>query len=136
MRFNINIHNRNHVLKNILGNLEHIITTVKLNKNELTVVNYHGTQKKFLANFETQLRYFKNRFHIISPEMLPVFFSGELKHIEKSLLLITFDDGIQNNLYAAEILNKHNIKAYFFIIPDFINFPSKNQNEYFFDCSF
>ena len=130
MKVDFKIHNRNHIIKNIFGNTEYLFTNSGLKKNELTVINYHGTQKKYLSNLKKQLNFFKKEFSIISPNQLDIFYSGHLVN-EKPLLLFTFDDGIKNNLYAAELLNENNIKAYFFIVPEFIDTPLNRQKEYF-----
>ncbi len=41
--------------------------------------------------------------------------------IDKSYISISSDDGFKNNLYAAEVLNKYNAKACFFINPGLID---------------
>ena len=131
MKLNFKIHNRNHIIKNFIGNIEYLFSNSKLQNSQLTVVNYHGTQKTFIHNFRKQILFFKKHFYIIPPELLSKFYNGELNDTEKPLMLITFDDGIKNNVYAAEILYEYKIKAYFFIVPDFIDCPISKQKEYF-----
>lgn len=133
MQTDRNIHSRNHILKNILGHIEYTTSRLQLKKNELYVVNYHGTQKKFLANFKTQLLFFKKEFSVLSPGQLGDFYSGKLGN-QGPFLLLTFDDGIKNNVYAAEILNELQLHAFFFIVPKFINTPVDNQKDYFITC--
>jgi hypothetical protein len=131
MKMNLRIHNRNHIIKSLLGNIEYMFTKLGLQPNELIVVNYHGTQKKFIQNFRRQIDFFNANFSIIAPEQITDFYSGKLNNKNKPLLLITFDDVIKNNLYAAEILDNYNIKALFFIVPEFIETPHEQQKEYF-----
>jgi hypothetical protein len=113
----------------VLGHLEGIFGSK--DSNTLTVVNYHGTQKKFIANFESQVIYFKKHFDIISPSEIKDFFSASGAVSKRPLLLITFDDGIKNNLRAAEVLKRHQVSAYFFVVPDFASTEISKQKEYF-----
>ncbi len=131
MRINTKIHNLNHFIKSILGDLEFLVTKLSLRKNELYVVNYHGTQKKFLPNFRKQIVFYKKYFEIITPVQLNDFYSGKLNYLNKPLLLITFDDGIKNNLYTAEILEEYLLKGYFFVVPEFVNTNLAMQTSFF-----
>ncbi len=131
MNISLKIHSKNHLIKNILGNAEYLLSKLSLKKNQLHIINYHGTQKKFLSNFRKQLAFFKEHFLIISPQELDAFYQGKLNSMNKPLLLISFDDGIKNNTNAAIILKEFNLKAFFFIIPDFVETPIEKQKEYF-----
>lgn len=131
MNLNLKIHNRNHLIKSVLGTIEFMLTKNRLKKNELTVVNYHGTQRKFLANFKKQIEFYKKYYCIISPEQLLDFYNNQLINYSKPLLLITFDDGIKNNIYAVELLKEYNIKALFFVVPGFIDTVADQQRNYF-----
>ncbi|MDQ3046496.1 MAG: polysaccharide deacetylase family protein [Bacteroidota bacterium] len=126
---NKKIHDRNHIIKNLLGNIESVLAG-SARKDELLVVNYHGTQKKFIPDFIQQIDFFRAHYDVIRPDQISSFYKGELKST-RGLLLITFDDGIKNNLFAAEILNRFQLKAYFFVIPEFINTPAAEQKKYF-----
>lgn len=132
MNFDSAIHPKNHLLKHFLGKLEYASTRLALNKAALYVVNYHGTQKKFLSNFKKQLQFFKSHFTILSPDQLASFYAGQLT--KGPYLLLTFDDGIRNNLLAARLLDEQNIKGLFFIVPEFINTSAGKQKEYFIRC--
>lgn len=124
------IHNTNHILKSMLGSFEAMLSP-QSEINELTVVNYHGTQKKFIPHFRKQLEYFLSKYEVLDPAELRSFYSSKLKPGNKPFLLLSFDDGVLNNLYAAEILDELKIKAIFFVIPDFIDTPADKQKEYF-----
>lgn len=130
MRYNPAIHNINQLAKSILGKLESFIFGINSPTTELIVVNYHGTQKMFIDNFKRQLDFFSKYFTFLSPDDLDLFYSGGIKS-NKSLILLNFDDGIKNNLYAAEILNEYDIKAFFFVVPDFIDTPHNQQKKFF-----
>lgn len=130
MNYNPKIHNRNHLVKSIVGRAEYFFSGLDHHRNELIVVNYHGTQKKFIDNFKRQLDFFLSNFRIISPSDVPSHFEGNLKSTAPSLL-INFDDGIKNNLYAVDIINSYKIKAFFFVVPDYIDTAVEKQKEYF-----
>ncbi|MBI4947867.1 MAG: polysaccharide deacetylase family protein [Bacteroidetes bacterium] len=125
------IYNRNHIIKHFSGNILSLLGNMQHLSNDLLVLNYHGTQKKFMPNFEKQLDYYKHHFEIITPAQLENYYSEKAERILKTQLLLTFDDGIKNNLYAAEALQKRNIKAFFFIIPCFIETAHQDQKKYF-----
>lgn len=128
MNYNSQIHNFSHVFKAIIG----IIVSIGIlkPKNQLIVLNYHGTQKKFIDNFIKQIRYLKQRYEIISPEEFEEFVNLK-NELKGKKMLLTFDDGVKNNQYAIEELNKLGISAYFFVVPQFINTPIDNQKMFF-----
>src|ERR1043166_9677277 len=99
---NVRLHSSRHLIKSMLGNAEFLLGSSRRDLPELFVVNYHGTQKKFLGNFRNQLDFFCGKYNLIGPEQLADFYAGKLKNLEKPYLLISFDDGIKNNLSAAD----------------------------------
>jgi peptidoglycan/xylan/chitin deacetylase (PgdA/CDA1 family) len=130
MSYNSSIHDLKHLVKAILGRTEYVFSGLNFQGNELLVLNYHGTQKKHLASFEKQLDLLKKHFEFASPEYLNDYYSNKAG-TGKPKVLITFDDGIKNNLHAAEILSKRGIKALFLIVPGFIDCPENEQHDYF-----
>ncbi len=130
MKVNLKLHTISHIIKSILGSLEFIISK-QVSCNALYVVNFHGTELKFIENFEKQIRFLKSNFNIITPNQVEHFYSNKLNNNNHPFLLITFDDGIKNNIHAIDILNKHEIKALFFIVPNFIDCPIKEQKQFF-----
>lgn len=80
-----------------------------IDKDESTKYNYRFVGLKQL---EEQLLGFKKYFNIISVED---FFAGKVS-ADRFNLVITFDDGYQNNFkYAVPLLEKHKIKATIFV---------------------
>ncbi len=124
MVFNPQIHPIPHLLKSIIGHC--IAPWMKEKTPYLKVLNYHGTQKKYLQNFRVQLDYYTDHFEIVSA----LTFDGG-QAIGGKQLLLTFDDGIRNNLYAIEELDKRNLSAFFFIVPQFVDTPIQDQKRYF-----
>lgn len=109
-------------IKAFLGFFENLLLGNNNKSDDLLVLNFHGTQKKFNKNFEKQIVYLNKYFSIVSPDFLGAYYSQSNKtKTSKRPVLITFDDGIKNNLFAVEILKRYNIKALFFVIPDFID---------------
>jgi peptidoglycan/xylan/chitin deacetylase (PgdA/CDA1 family) len=130
MSYNPSIHDIKHLVKAILGRTEYALSGLKMPANELLVLNYHGTQKKYLASFEKQLDLLQKHFEFVSPEYLDHHYSGKAD-TGKPKVLITFDDGIKNNIHAAKILAKRGIKALFLILPGFVDCPENKQHDYF-----
>lgn len=128
MRYDKRIHSAAHLTKALLGNF--IVPFTKKEKNRLMVLNYHGTQKKFLSNFKAQLDYYAKHFDFISPDEFEHYALGQLE-LKGQKLLLTFDDGIKNNLYAIDELNKRNISAYFLVVPGFVNCEVEEQKSFF-----
>lgn len=83
-------------------------------------------------NFEKQLYYLQEKFRIISlSELLRVL--KDKKMPEENLVLITFDDGVEDNYKNAfPILKKIGVPAVIFIATDFIGKTMTNADGYFF----
>jgi peptidoglycan/xylan/chitin deacetylase (PgdA/CDA1 family) len=131
MKYNPKIHNLIHVFKAAIGYFEKFIWGINYSNNELIILNYHSTPKKFNGNFERQVLYLSSRFNIISPADLDKYYFGNSWKSDKPSILFTFDDGLKNNLNAVSVLEKYNIKALFFLVPNFINSEKNNQKEFY-----
>lgn len=130
MLFNPAIHSFAHLAKTVLGHFEKMRGGLNYSKEELIVLNYHSTPAKLIADFKKQITFLRNNFNILSPAQLDDYYSGRLSS-NKCNLLLTFDDGLANNLYAAKVLDEYNLKALFFVVPDFINCPATEQKKYY-----
>ncbi len=71
-----------------------------------------------VASFEAQMRFLaKSELEVISLEDLGGWLGGESFGSGRKKVVITFDDGFQDNyLYAAPILRRHQLPATFFVI--------------------
>ncbi len=102
--------------------LERFLFFLKWGRRGVYVINYHGTPKSVMNNFEEHLNYYMRHFHILDPAGFEEIFSrGKLPEVSKPSLLLTFDDGMRNNLNALKLLNEKHLKVYFFVIPAFID---------------
>lgn len=131
MPYDSKIHTKANLLKSILWKLMGWLPTSRILDGDLLVVNYHGTPKKFVNNLQEQLKYLLDNFTIILPSQLQDFFDDNLESSSAPFLLMNFDDGTKNQLYAAELLEKYGIRAIFFVVPAFINAQPENMVAYF-----
>lgn len=90
-------------------------------KSGILVLNYHsiGSNSKFSLNineFEKQIIFLKNNYEIISLDEIE-----KNKNYKKINIIITFDDGYEDNfLYAFPILKKYSVPATIFLVSDFV----------------
>jgi peptidoglycan/xylan/chitin deacetylase (PgdA/CDA1 family) len=134
MIYDSKIHTVPMLVKSVLGRIVKNLNGLNYDDNELIVVNYHSTPKKFIHNFESQIIALKKMFHILKSDELDDYYAGKKPKQKKNYLLITFDDGLKNNLFAAEVMEKHDITAFFFIIPKFADTAPDEQKNYYIKC--
>jgi peptidoglycan/xylan/chitin deacetylase (PgdA/CDA1 family) len=84
--------------------------------------HYFFRQSLTYAQFRTAMEAVKEQFRCVSLEEVNDFRDRESRSVKPSILL-TFDDGFRNNLYAAEILNDLGMTATFFILSECIDRP-------------
>ena len=110
----------------------------KLYSKDHIVLNYHGVVKNLnLAvsvnhmdtdNFEAQIKYFSRHFNILHQDEFIASIEMKKKQKRKNIL-ITFDDGYENNYTnALPILKRYNAPATIFPVVNLIN--SKNPTWY------
>lgn len=117
------------LVKELAGRTELFLRGLHFPPTEIKVVNYHGTQKKHIPRFRSHLDFYSRHFNIISPEEFDGLLRGAFQPGRVSLML-TFDDGIRNNLFAAEVLKEYGYKGWFFIVPAFVDQPKDKQEAY------
>jgi peptidoglycan/xylan/chitin deacetylase (PgdA/CDA1 family) len=118
------------LIKSFLGKAEYSLSGLNMQSGELLVLNYHGTQKKFIPEFERQLDFLARHFSFFTPFELEDYYYRGIRPSGPSVL-ITFDDGIKNNLHAAKLLAERNIKSLFFIVSGFADADVAIQEQYF-----
>ncbi len=73
-----------------------------------------------LAAFEDQMRFLATNHSVISPDQLINYLDGK-ESVPDNSVVITFDDGLENNYTTAyPILKKYNLPAAMFIVPSWI----------------
>jgi len=101
------------------------------NENELVVLLYHDISQSEMPFFKNQLLFIKKNWNFITPEEFEYYMVNKSK-IKGRNILITFDDGFYSNyLIAKTVLAEFNIKALFFINPQFINCVTNNDSKNF-----
>lgn len=111
-------------LRNIIINLLYpIFFFVKkhfLTKPQLRVLMFHYIDKNRVKKFKKLIFELKSNFKILSPNEFEDIVLGKKKILRDSILL-SFDDGYKSQFNVAKkVLNKHKIKALFFITLNFI----------------
>jgi peptidoglycan/xylan/chitin deacetylase (PgdA/CDA1 family) len=130
MLYNPRLHSFSLFAKGVLGRFEKLRGGLSYPNAELLVLNYHSTPKKYISCFREQLRFLTRHFTVIAPSDLPAYFAGTLE-TSKCKVLLTFDDGLRNNLYAVDEMNEFGLKAYFFVVPAFIDALPADQMKYY-----
>ena len=101
-------------------------------KCRLTVYNLHSTSKEHFSEYKNLLEKIDKKAKFIHPDQIDDFFKK--RYQDQSYSLLTLDDGYENNYeFAKEILNELNIKAIFFVIPNFIKSNKKNISTRYFE---
>jgi peptidoglycan/xylan/chitin deacetylase (PgdA/CDA1 family) len=109
------------------GSLEYSLSPWHYAADELVVLCMHSTPKSHIDAFDSIVKFLLQHFKPLAPEELADYFEGKLS--AGPYVLFTFDDGLKNNLYAAQVLNAHGLKALFFVVPDFIE--ASDQTAYY-----
>jgi hypothetical protein len=90
-------------------------------ENAARVLCFHGTPRHYARGLERELRYLKCQFTIVSLQGLVARMQARSASIA-SLLAVTFDDGLRNNVSIAyPILQRLGITATFFVCPRLID---------------
>lgn len=92
-------------------------------------MNYHGTPRGEIENFERQLRYFQKYYRNITKSELDEYFMEKKKIFSRPGIIISFDDGKRNNYdYAKPLIEKYGFTGWFMLPSDIINSPIEIQN--------
>lgn len=116
---------RGFLRKMTLNSLSAVISEQQLNKPRVQFVYIHHTFKDEEKNLDSLLTQLKKQHEFISySEAVNKILSG---NIDKPYISLSTDDGFKNNLRTAEILNRHKIKACFFVNPGIIGETDYNK---------
>jgi len=115
------------MIKSIFGSTEYVLRHWNYSANELVVLCMHSTPVERREQLNELISFLFTHFKPLDPSKLEDYCSGKL--IEGPYVLFTFDDGLKNNLMAAELLEEHNARAIFFVVPDFVE--AENPESYY-----
>lgn len=113
--------------KEFVGRVEYAFNRLRYPSDELLVLCMHSTPADRMPDFQSQVQWLLKHFKPIRPSELEAYFRDELRN--GPYVLFTFDDGLQNNRYAAECLHAMQIQACFFVVPAFIQ--SEDSEHYY-----
>ncbi len=117
-----------------LSGIGSIIQKIKLYSSResiLKVINYHSVFANETKLFEKQIQFFIDHFNIIKPGQLKDFYENNIS-TDLPNLLITFDDGsLSQYERALEVLEKHSLKAVFFIPSGILELRDKSSHKNF-----
>jgi len=113
--------------KSTMGLLEGLVHGFGTPIHDCVVLCLHSTPKAYMPQFQKIVRQLQKHYTVLGPHQFDSYLAGSLQ--DGPYLLLTFDDGIKNNWYAAEWLHSNGIGAYFFVVPNFITSP--NQSAYY-----
>jgi peptidoglycan/xylan/chitin deacetylase (PgdA/CDA1 family) len=105
-------------------------------KPDIRILNFHDIPPNKYKKFVRQIERIGQKRRFIDVLEFESVMSGE-KVLTESVVLLTFDDGFQSNFVVAkEILNPRDIKALFFVVPDFVDTSHENERIQFIEQRF
>lgn len=100
-------------------------------RQHIRVVNYHGTPLDTQANFEKQIRWIKRYYSDVNETDLVNFLNEGKWGKRKPGTIISFDDGLKNNLEVAlPVLEKYQFTGWFCVPSGFVNCPGPEQKQF------
>ena len=112
----------------ILEKLYHLFGANFNNNSNFRILNIHDILEKDFDNLEKILVSLKKNWEFIDPTNLNKIKSAN----NKNYILLTFDDGYKSQkIFVDKVLNKHGIKAIFFVVTNFLDCVDKNSAKSF-----
>jgi len=99
-----------------------------IKNKKLRIVNLHHIPEIYFKKLKENILLLREDFDILDPVS---FFDIVIKKrtIQRNSILFTFDDGYNSQLnFAQQVLDTFNIKAIFFIVPNFAKIIDKNES--------
>lgn len=115
--------------KALLGSIERALTSKSVHKGELTVLCLHSTPNFLLPRFRELVKRWKKEYTFLHPNQLLSFHQHPEQFQQGPYLLLSFDDGLQNNYDSAQVLKEENVYAIYFAVPRFIE--AVDQDHYY-----
>ncbi len=96
---------------------------LRLSRRSVRILMYHGVSPRSFtpAAFSEQLDYIANHFDTYWASELPDLVE-KIDQLKRPAIVLTFDDGLRNNLtHAAPLLERYRIKATFYLVCDLLD---------------
>ncbi len=102
-----------------------------VNNSFLRVVNYHNTNVVDQARFEDEIKYFSKHFTSVSMDDLEIYFKTKKWPYKKPGIILGIFEGFRNHYdIILPILNKYNMRGWFYIPSFFLDIPIKQQLDF------
>jgi len=116
--------------------LNHLVSSFIFNKTKniffktksLRIINIHHIPQMYFEKLKANIIFLKKNFEILDPE---AYFDiiKKNREIKRNSILFTFDDGYYSQFnFAKKVLDLLDIKAIFFIVPNFAKIDDKNAS--------
>ncbi len=88
----------------------------KYANNYIRVINYHFSPSNLSKELEKQVHWLSERFEDCNKEKLILFLKGDYRFVTKPGIIITFDDGYEENyLVANDILTQNKMTGWYMV---------------------
>lgn len=123
-------------IKNFIGHIGFPIFKILKQKQGISSIIFHHIDRNYFSSFEKLINAINNELGFINPEDFALYTKGEYK-INSKKVLLTFDDGFYSNYeLSKEILDPINVKALFFVNPNFAKISKDSAHKAFMKDNF
>ena len=120
-----------HLLIVVKYHTKRIFNSKNYHRSDLRILLYHEISQHEVKRFTRQIDSCLKNWTFVDPNTLGQVLS-ERRSEDMKQLMLTFDDGFSSDFrIAQDVLNPRGIKAIFFVIPEFINSASNEEQEEF-----
>lgn len=100
-------------------------------RKSIRVIAYHATEEKDINLFKKQLHFLRHHFSNVTLDDLDEFMHNHVWKKDKPGIILSFDDGIENNYrIAAPILEELGFTGWFFTPINFVLCERKEQDHF------
>lgn len=115
--------------KDIAGKTEYLFGSPKKHRHDVLICAMHSVPRGFLGQFSRLIEWLCRNYVPLRPSDLPGYRQHPEEFNEGPYFLLTFDDGLKNNLAAAEVMATYGIQGIFFLVPEFLE--AKDPEAYY-----
>lgn len=96
----------------------------------LRTINFHNTPERRAAEYEAQIARYAEHFRAVGEADLDGYLSGTRPPGNRPGLLPILFEGYRNNLWLAEVLERHGLIGWFFVPAGFPDVPVAEQHDF------